>query len=130
LPHGGNDARRNADEHGDQHRQHGELHRDRQLLQDQIQDRLLAADRIPEVAAQDAADPVQIPDRQRLVQVHPLAQIGDDLRILFFAGEDHRRVARQQLLQPEDEHRHEDQRRQDRRDSPDEVSGHILRAPS
>jgi len=52
----------------------GELQRDRQLLQHQLEHRLLYAQRLAEVAAQHAADPVEVADRQRLVEIELRAQ--------------------------------------------------------
>ena len=101
-----------------------ELDRHRQLLDDEVEHRLLRPHRFAEVAAQHAADPVAVAHRQRIVEVQLLVQVGDDVRVALLAGEDHRRIAGQQLLQPEDQHRDEDQRRQDRRDALDEELDH------
>jgi hypothetical protein len=96
-----------------------------QLFEDELQHRLLHPQRLAEVAVQDALDPVQIADGKRFVEVHLLAEVRDDVRIAVFAGEDDRGVARQQLLQAEDQHRHEDQCRDDRADAANEVGEHL-----
>jgi hypothetical protein len=99
----------------------------------EVEHRLLRPHRFAEVAAQHAADPVAVAHRQRIVEVQLLVQVGDDVRVALLAGEDDRRIAGQQLLQPEDQHRDEDQRRQDRRDALDEELDHgepIVRAPT
>jgi hypothetical protein len=75
----------------------------------------LHAQRFAEVAVHHAAEPVRVADGKRLVEVHLLAKIFHDGRILVLAGEHLRRVAGKQLLQPEDQDRDEQQRRQDRR---------------
>ena len=67
-------------------------------------------------------DPVQVAHRQRLVEVQLLAQVRDDGRVAVLAGQHDRGIARQQLLQAEDQHRDEDERRDDRRDAADEVA--------
>ena len=82
--------------------------------------RLLHAQRFAEIAAQHAAQPVEITDRQRLVEVQLLAQVRDDVGIAVLAGEHDSRIAGQELLQPEDQHRDEQQRRDDRREPPGE----------
>ncbi len=78
----------------------------------------------PRSPLQHAADPVGVAHRQRLVQVQLGVQVGDHGRVLLLAGEDLRRVAGQQLLQPEDQHRHEDQRRHDLRQALGQVLEH------
>jgi hypothetical protein len=118
------DTHRNADRERDDDRERGELERHRQLFEDQLAHRLLHPQRFAEVAAQHAFDPVQVANRQRLVQVHLLAQVRDHGRIAVLAGEHDGGIARQQLLQAEDQHRHEDQCRDDRRDAADEVGKH------
>ncbi len=88
--------------------------RDRQLLQDQLEHRLLDAHRLAEVAREHAA-------RSSTGTAPAAARRGDTaaricastLRVALLAGHDQRRIARQQLLQPEDQHRHEEQRRDD-----------------
>ena len=98
----------------------GELERHRELFHDELQHRLLHPQRLAEVALEHPFDPVQVADRQRIVEVHLLAQVRDDGRIAILAGEHDGGIARQQLLQAEDQHRHEDERRNDRRDAADE----------
>jgi hypothetical protein len=117
-------ARGNADHQRDRESYQREFDGDRKLLQYQAGDRLLAAHRFAQVAMQYAADPVSIAHRQRLVEMQFGAQIGDDGRILLLARKDLCRIAGQQLLQPEDQHRDEHQRRQQRREPFDEVLDH------
>ena len=64
--------------------------------------------------------------RQRLVEVHLLAQVRDHVRIALLARQHHRRIAGQQLLQPEDQHRDEEQRRDDRRERGGRGSAHSV----
>jgi len=106
------DAGRDADDQRDQHRHAGQLDRHRQLLQHQLEHLLLRAQRFAQVAAQHTTHPVRISNRQRFVEVQLGAQVGDDVRVLVLAGQDLGRIAGQQLLQAEDQHRHEQQRRQ------------------
>ena len=75
---------------------------------DQRAHRLLHAQRLAEVAVQHAAQPVEIANRKRLVEVQRFAQVRDHRRVALLAGEHHRRIAGQQLLQPEDQDRDED----------------------
>src|SRR5467141_2635889 len=57
-----------------------------------------------------------------------LVQMRDDRRIAVLACEDHCRVARQELLQAEDQHRYEEERRNDRREAMEQVVQHFRRA--
>jgi hypothetical protein len=123
LVDGRDNAGRNADQQRNQHRQHCQLDRHGEFLQDQFQHRLLAANRLAEIALHHTGHPVEVAHRQRLIEVHLLAKVGDDIGVLLLAGEHDGRITGQQLLQPEDQHRHEQQRRQDRRNAPDQVSG-------
>ncbi len=124
------DAGGNADRERDHDREARELERHRQLLGDQRGHRLLHAQRLAEVALHHAAEPVEVAHRQRLVEVHLLAQVRDDARVAVLAGEHHRRIAGQQLLQPEDQDRDEQQRRQDRGDAPGEERIHRADSPA
>jgi hypothetical protein len=65
--------------------------------------RLLNAQRLAQVALQHPAYPVGIAHRQRLVEVHLFLQVGNDLGVLLFAGQDQGRITRQQLLQPKND---------------------------
>ena len=93
----------------DRHRR--QLHRHRQLLRDQLAHRHLDAHRLAEIAGQHALDPVDVLHRERLIEPVLLADLLDHLGIALLAGHDQRRIARQQLLQRKDQHRHEEQRR-------------------
>ena len=119
------DAGGHADQQRDDDGDAGELERDRELFQDQVEHRLLDALRLAEVPLQHAAGPVHVTHRQRIVQVQRAAQVRDDGGIMVFAGEDQRRVPGQQLLQPENQDRDEEQRRDDRRQALDEEVEHL-----
>jgi hypothetical protein len=107
-----------------------QLHRYRQLLRDQFADRYLVAQRLAEIARQHALDPVDILHRHRLIEPVLLADLRDDIRVAFLARHDQRRIARQQLLQREDQHRHEEQRRDELDNTPGEKIQHgASRAP-
>ena len=95
----------------DHDRHRGELDRHRQLLRDQLAHRHLDAQRLAEIAGQHALDPVDVLHRHRLIEPVLLADLRDHVGIALLAGHDQRRIARQQLLQREDHHRHEEQRR-------------------
>ena len=62
----------------------------------------------PRSPVTDALDPEEILDRQRLIEAILLADLGDDLGIAILARHDQGGIARQQLLQQEDDHRHEE----------------------
>src|SRR5207244_5743497 len=120
------DSGGNSNQQRNHDRKRGELDRDRQLLENQRENRPLQAQRFAEIAVEDSADPVVVANGKRFVQVQLLVQIRDDVRVALFAREDHGRIARQQLLQREYQYRHEDQRRNDRRDSADEKGEHRM----
>ena len=111
------DAGGNADQEGDHDRHRRQLHRHRQFLRDQLAHRHLDAQRLAEVAGQHALDPVDVLHRNRLIEPVLLADLGDDLGIAFLAGHHQRRIAGQQLLQREDQDRHEEQRRDQLQDA-------------
>ena len=103
------DAGGDADQEGDHDRHRGELHRHRQLLRDQVEHRHLDAERLAEVARQHALDPVDILHRDRLIEPVLLADLRDHVGIALLARHDQRRIAGQQMLQRKDQHRHEEQ---------------------
>ena len=109
LLHRRDDAGGNADQERDHDRHRGELHRHRQLLRDQLAHRHLDAQRLAEIAGQHALDPVDILNRDRLIELVLLADLRDHGGIALLAGHHQRRIARQQLLQREDQDRHEEQ---------------------
>ncbi|MHC2781362.1 hypothetical protein ACVMBZ_000569 [Bradyrhizobium liaoningense] len=63
-------------------------------------------------------------DRDRLIELVLLADLLDHRGIALLAGHHERGIARQQLLQREDQHRHEEQRRHDLRDAAGEEVQH------
>ena len=69
--------------------------------------------------------PVPVAHRQRLVEVELLPQVLDGFRVAVLAGEGDRRVAGKELLQPEDQDRDEEQRRDDLRQAPQQVLQHL-----
>ena len=75
----------------DDDRQRRELERYRELFEDQLAHRLLDAHRFAQIAFEHAARPIQVADRQRLIEVELLVQVRDHCRILVLAGEDQRR---------------------------------------
>ena len=75
---GRDDAGGDADHERDRHRQHRELDRHRQLLDDQVEHRLLRPHRLAKIAAQRRRRPSAVAHRQRLVEVELFAQVGDD----------------------------------------------------
>src|SRR5207253_5959579 len=98
----------------------------RQLLEDELEYGLLNALRLAQVAAKHAARPVEIAHRQRIVEVKLFVQMRNDGRIAVLTGKNHRGIAGQELLQPEDQERDEEERRNDRREALDEVVEHEL----
>ena len=122
--HRGHDPGRNADRERDDDRQERELERHRQLLEDELEHRLAQAHRFAQVSLYDAPYPVAVPHGQRIVEMELLVEVGHDAGIAVLAGEHQRRIAGQQLLQAEDQHRHEDERRHDRGDAADEERQH------
>jgi hypothetical protein len=85
APDGGHDAGRDADQDGDPHGHERQLDGDRQLLQDGLGDRQLGADRDPEIADENIAEPVGVLHRQRLVEPIFLADELDHLRVALLA---------------------------------------------
>ena len=130
LLHRGNDARGDADHKGNDGRHQSELQRHRQLLRDQAQHRHPVAQRLAEVTGENALDPVDILHRDRLIEMVLLADLLDHGRIALFAGHHQRRVARQQMLQREDQHRHEEQCRDDLQDPlAEKIQHEVIRVP-
>ena len=117
LLHRGDDAGGNADQERDHDRHRAELERHRQLLRDQLAHRHLDAQRLAEVARQHALDPVDVLHGDRLIEPVLLADLLDHGGIALLAGHHQRRIARQQMLQREDQHRHEEQCRDELRDA-------------
>ena len=65
--------------------------------------------RLAEIARQHALDPVDVLDRHRLIEPILLADLLDHFGIALLARHDQRGIAGQKLLQREDQHRHEEQ---------------------
>ncbi len=105
------DAGRDADQQRNDDRHRGELHGHRQLLQHEVEHLLLVAHQLAEVAGEHALDPEHVLHRDRLIEPILFADLLDHRGIAVLARHDHRGIARQQLLQREDQHRHEEQRR-------------------
>ncbi len=124
LLHRRDDAGGDADQERDHDRHRGELDRHRQLLRDQFAHRHLVAQRLAEVARQHALDPVDVLDRHRLIEPVLLADLFDHFGIALLARHHQRRIAGQQLLQREDQHRHEEQCRHELDKSPREEVQH------
>ena len=130
LLHRRDDAGGDADQERDDDRHAGELHRDRQLLRDQVEHRQLVAHGLAEITRQHALDPVDILHRHRLIEPVLLADLLDHGRVALLARHDQRRIARQQVLQRKDQHRHEEQCRDQLQQAPGEEVQHGLRSPS
>ncbi len=105
------DAGRDADRQGDDHRHDAELKRHRQLGQDQLRHRHLAADGDPHVARQHAGQPVPVLDHDRVVQVVFLADERQHLGRPLIPGDGERRIAGKQELKREDQQRDQQQGR-------------------
>ena len=108
---GGDDARGNADHERNHYGHRAKLNCHRQLLQNEVENRNVNSHRLSEVAGEHALNPVEILDGNRPIEVILLANLLDHGRVALFAGHDQGGVARQQLLQREDDHRHEEQGR-------------------
>ncbi len=121
-------CRHDTNRHTDRQRDHkgncGQLAGDRQLFEHEIEHRPLDADGFTKIPRKDALDPEQIADRQRLVEMILLAQKGDHLRIAVFAGQCEGRIPGQELLQPEDQNRDEEQGGHDEREAAEQERGH------
>ena len=120
------DAGGNADQERDHDRHRAELDRHRQFLRDQAQHRHLDAQRLAEIARQHALDPVDVLHRDRLIEVILRADLRDHGGIALLAGHHQRRIARQQMLQRKDQHRHEEQCRDQLQDALAEEIQHGL----
>ncbi len=96
-------------------REPGELDRDREPIDQQVADRLVAPEVESEVAAQDVAEPVQVLDVDRVVETEVLPHCGHELgrRVQPEYGE--HGVARDEPDDQEDEHRHAEQHRHGQR---------------
>ncbi len=121
---GGDDACSEPYGQRDDDGEESQLERDRQLLENEVEHRLLDAHRFAEVTLEHATGPVQVAHRQRVVEVELFVQVRDHARVPVFAGEDERRVARQQLLQAEDQDRDEEKRWDNRGEAMDEIGAH------
>ena len=88
LFHGRNDARRNADGQRNDDRHRSELHRHRQFFEDQLEHGLLDPHRLAEISGKNAFDPIDVLQRQRLIEPILLADLLDDLRVPLLARHD------------------------------------------
>ena len=84
----------------------------RQFGGDQLRHRHFQAHRFTEIARQHALDPEQVLDGDGLVEMVLGADLRDHRRIIVFARHDHGGIARQQMLQGKNDHRHEKHRGQ------------------
>ncbi len=82
-----------------------------------------------EIALQNLADPREILDRDGVVEAILLAQECQNLRIPLLARHRQHGVARQELLQGEHQHRHDDDRRDRDQDTSGDEAKHELRRP-
>ena len=128
-PDGGQNPGRNADCQREQQRQPGQLGGDRQFFGDQVENRTLDADRLAEIGAQHPFKPQRIAHRQRPIEIIGGSDVGDDRRVLVFAGQDQRGIAGQQLLHRKDQHRYQQHGRPDRRDPAQQPSSHKAVSP-
>ena len=86
-------------------------------------DMLLRSD-WPRSPDNDALDPIDVLHRDRFIEMVLLADLLDDSGIAFLAGHDKRGIARQQMLQRENQDRHEKQRRDQLHQAPGEEAQH------
>jgi hypothetical protein len=96
---------RDRDEQRDDEGVEQQLEGDGQPLRQDRRHRLAAAERVAEVPAQRAGQPVPVADEERLVQVQLLAERGDLRRRRVRAEQRLGRVARQQVKHGEAEER-------------------------
>ena len=117
------DADRQPDKQRDEHRQRRKLDGHRQFFGQHGADRQPGAHRGAEVTLRQGFQPDGVLHRHRIVEAIFLPQIFDDLGVALLAGQRHRRIAGQQLLQAEHHHRHQQQCRQ-RDAEPAQKQGH------
>ena len=91
-------------------------------------DRLAAQRRRAEVAAQDAADPVEVLHDERPVEAELLADGGDLLRRRLRAADDLGQVARQQAQQQEDDDARDEDGEQQQAQPPHDEQRHVSAA--
>ena len=100
--------------------------RDRQLLLDQLAHRHLDPQQLAEIALQHAFDPIDVLDRDRLIELVLRTDMGDGLGVAFLAGHHQCRIAGQQMLQRKDQDRDKEQRRDQLQDTLGEKVQHRL----
>src|SRR5882757_2099454 len=124
--HGADDAERDADRGGEQQRQPGQPRGDRDPRQDLVQRRLLGDVGIAEVAMQQAADPVEILDDDRLAQAELALQVGLVGGIDEAGGveQDVDNVAGNDPQQHEDDDRDPEQGHEHQEQPPDDIGKH------
>jgi hypothetical protein len=111
------------DDRHDGRRQH-ERCRDRQLLAELARDRRLVQRRLPEVALDDATDPLDVLVPQGAVQPQLLAEGGDALRGCLRAGDHSRQVAGQEAQQDEHEHARDGDRHHEQGEASEHEQSH------
>ena len=89
----------------------------------------VAGGRVPEVAGEEAAQPVEVPLDRRPVEAHLLLELGELLGLGGPAEHGARRVARENLGSPEDEHRDDEQRGQAGEDPADDETRERVAPP-
>ena len=124
-------AEGNADRGGEQQRQRGEPRGDRNARQDLLQRRLLRDVGIAEVAVQQAVDPFQVLDHQRLVDAELAFQIGlvggiDEARRIEQDVDD---IAGHDAQQEEDDDRDPDQGQDHQEQPAHDIAEHVALLP-
>ena len=97
----------NRERNHDGHR--GELDRHRQLLQNEIEYRYVNPHRLAKIAGEHAPHPIQVLNRNWPIEMILLTDLFDHGWVALFASHDQGRIAGQQLLQRDYEHRHKEQ---------------------
>ena len=124
--HRADDAERNADRGGKQQRQAGEPRGDRNPRQDLVERGLLGHIGIAEIAAQQPADPVQILQRDRLIEAEFLLQMRlvGGIDIAGGVKQDIDDVAGHDTQQHEDDDRDPEQGHEHQGDAPHDIGKH------
>ena len=124
APHRGEHAERHAEQHGDDERHDPERHRHASLLGEFARDARPRQQRASEVAPEDAADPLDVLPRQRLVEPEPLPDRLDLLGGAVDAGDQLRDVTGKNPEREEDQHAGDEQPEQQQGQSRQRVSDH------
>ena len=126
APHGGDDTERKAEQQGDRERHDPERHRHLRLLGQLRGHARSGQQRRAQVAAEDAADPLQILGRERLVQAEPLPDRLDLLGRAVGAGDQLRDVTGEHTQSEEDQHAGDEETEQEQGRSRQRVADHPL----